>query len=363
LLDEAHAAFMLKEKHGSPWPEQIVPVYAERDPQHDVTIVLFSGTAPNDDRAFGIWATRVGIGSWDVAENATVVSKRDPKAAARAHERIWGDPLWMQTVEVGQLSLEYLAIVVPVGSDAEIGGITDVAASGVTQFQYDPLELHAGTALLNLSGRSATKIMIINHRDIVSTWTYGVDSGGIYRVDGALTPRPDQIAAAAQHARGQVEADSDAVRDAVRFAAYLQEYRGLHMTFRIIWGGVIDKQPCVLTAMEFDSGALAPLLTCHKADGGATTEWTGPVRAGSFDHTTVAWTSDLVTHAVAPCYVMAPPGAVRAEVEYADHLSVPVVLDNGFGAARHHGRAVTVRIYDGAGHLLEQARVDHNVNR
>ena len=361
LLEDATRAVLAKEQHGSPWPDEIRPVYAERDAQHDVTVVLFTGTSPADpDTAFGIAVSRVGTGPWDLPDRADSISKRDPRAAAQAQQRLWGDPLWMPTIDINPLSMAYIAIVVPTDADAEIGTTTSISPGGIPQRRFEPLGLHAGTLLLDLTGRGSTRIVISKGREVLSTWDYRADSTGLYRVDGSLQPRPDQVAAAVAHARGHVDADSAVVQMSVgTIPAYVQEYHGLRMTFRIIWGGVVAHRQCVLIAMEFDSGALAPFLTCDHGNGTSTGDGPGLVPAGSFDRTTVAWG---VQPGAGPYEIMAPPGAVRAEVEYADHTSVPVQLDNGFGVTEHPGRAVTVRVYDGGGHLMEQVGMDQNVH-
>jgi len=59
-----------------------------------------------------------------------------------------------------------------------------------------------------------------------------------------------------------------------------------------------------------------------------------------------------------PYEIMAPLARCGRRSSYADHTSVPVQLDNGFGVTEHPGRAVTVRVYDGGGHLMEQVGMD-----
>jgi hypothetical protein len=355
LLDQARSAVLSKKDHGDPWPDEITPLYAERT--GNATIVLFLGTSrANPKLGMGLTATQVGNQrTWTVVPNAGAQDRGDPMEDARFQQRYYGDPFWTPTQQIGDH--DYLAIVVPPRTRAEIADGLTIAADGTPVRTYVPLELHAGTAFLDLGGRGPLAIRYSDGGRVVSQWIYRASTAGIYTVDRTLRPTDAELAAAAAHARGHVDQRALSLAGTA-VAADVAMYDGLRMRFRVSWGGTILGEPCVIAGMQFDSGATYAILICAAARGGGTEATLGTVQAGAFDQVSMAW-SDL--GGKAPYRIMARPGVVRAEVVYADQV-VPVPLDNGFGLVTRPGKATVVRLYDAAGHRVEEVPIDRGVH-
>jgi hypothetical protein len=358
LIDSAGRAVLAESmgrKGSDPRPDSLRAFYAERTGK--VTVVMFTGTSKQDSNlTFHGLATRTGTGRW---EGTWSSGPRRSAGVDVGRAQQWdGEPFLMLDTLVG--SRTYLAIVVPPGVTAGLARGLDVAADGTPKKIFWPVELHAGTALLDVSTGPSVSGQLSQRGRVISHWTRSgqQDGGGAYLADDSVYPTAAQQHAAAAAARGTV--DPKALTEAVASLGMdAQRFAGAHMRFRVVWGGRIDGESCVLVAMQFDSGALLPELTCLEAGGGTGSVLPGTVSAGAMDRTVLAWS---VTSQV---QVMAPPGAVRAEIVYANHSTLPVPLDNGYGMGpqkRDGAVATTVRVYAAGGRLLDQRAVDEGVH-
>jgi hypothetical protein len=344
LIDDAakaaRAEFAKDRNSRGPSPDRITPVLAERSGQ--ATVVLFTGTSrAKPDWVSGVVAYRIGTQRWLIQFGGGVHKPTGVEMDTKALQKYYGDPVWVASVSSGGDT--YAAIIVPASMRATVSLAPEVAVDGSLHRRFRPLELHAGTALVRTTG--GTVIRISRGNAAMSAWT---------EFHPSFSPRltDEEVAAAASMARGH--ADLGLVRRApVGGVRLVRELAGTAATFRVIWGGQIAGNPCVLTAVQFASGALLPDLVC-KAARSSTSR--GTVPAGTFDRTALAWSS----RGHAPYYVMAPPGAVRAEFVYAGR-TVPVSLDNGFGRSTDPGKATAVRLYDAGGNLVEERAMDQGI--
>ena len=345
LLDDAtRAAFAeFRANSGSQVsdPDHITPVFAERSGQF--VVVLFTGTSRTmRDWIFDVKATKQGSGRWLIESGGGVHSAKPALADAdiKYAQKSYGDPFWVTNATYANSG--YVAIVVPPTTRAEVAYGLEVSAEGTVGRQYRPLELHAGTALIQMNGSGSVRLSAGNK--VLATWTN-------QQTSARTMPTTAEVAAAAKQARGHADATTaKAAAQMVYFDAH--RFGSAGMRFRVIWGGLLAGRQCVLAAYQYPSGALYPNWVCDEPDGLSGSS-DGTVAAGTFDHRMLAWTS--FDHSY---LVMAPPGAVRAEFVYAGRAPVPVPLDNGLGHTEQAGTATAVRTFDAAGNLIEQRRID-----
>jgi hypothetical protein len=359
LLNDATRAVMaqIKKVRKLSTPDSIRPFYAERT--DNATAVLFTGTSKqHPGSSYGVQAIRVGTGAWTIGWSGRTASNPGQAAVDVEFAQRWSDnPLLMVNLTYGNAS--YLAIVVPPELTAELSRGRDVAADGTVGQAFQPLALHAGTALLNVGSTAPVAIQLKDRGHVISHGVRGsTGGGGSIVADDSVYPTTAQQTAAAALARGK--ADAGAVKEAASSLGMdAQPYAGVPMRFRVLWGGTLRGMHCVLVAVQFDSGALFPDLGCVHAGGGSESEAPGMVPAGSFDRRVLSWAGSNGVE------IMAPPGAVRVEVEYADRTSQRAALDNGFAEVRptRHAKATVVRVYDAGGQLLDQRPVNDGVHK
>jgi len=339
-------------------PTEFRPVFAER--LGSITVVSFVGMKTTPPMWITSWdVIRVGNGPLTLMPGGGLIYDPHNKAQLRTDtewgQRTYGDPLWFHTVEAGGKTL--LVLVVPQDVRAEFSHGLVVQADGAITRPFRPLELHAGTLLLEVSAAGPSKLRLSQGGRLVSHWNRNsTTQGGSFQADDSVYPTEAQMREQAAAARGH--ADFETVKQAAQLLGMdLQPFTGVPMRFRVLWGGTVGAQRCAMLAAQFDSGALLPSFICVDKRGvGSTT--IGTVPAGTFERTSLAWSDGEHGR----CAVLAVPGVVRAEFVYADSQTAPVALQDGYSVSPRAGKAVSVRLFDAAGNKVEERRVGEGVH-
>jgi hypothetical protein len=350
LLNEASRAALAQMRVFKDHPDHLTPIFAERS--GDTVVVLFEGTsAVRPTAQYGVSAVQKGGGKWKAAGSSLTIPA-DQAAGQRATDievaqKFYGpDPLWVDWLGGDGVA----AVIVPPDLRAEALRGAVVAADGSVRPNWVPLKLNAGTALVPI--KTIGQIRFRRAGRIISTTkvTQGV-------VSNPRLPSNQEIEAAAPHARGHV--DVKVAKDTAGISLYgLGSVGDPNWHYRVIWGGKTIGRTCVLFAAQYASGAMFPMLGCTEPGGIGSSTVGGTVPASAFDRIPIAWQNGRSTP-----LIMAPPGAVRATILYANQHTEDVPLDNGFGHAKKNYIAKSVRLYDAGGTLISEFAINANVHR
>lgn len=132
-----------------------------------------------------------------------------------------------------------------------------------------------------------------------------------------------------------------------------------------VWAGDLPtgRGYAALYGGVYASGAMALQGEASDQSGNGFSGWlTGCFPKGGLDHTVVAARLRTAQTDIpdSPIVIIAPAGAVTAEVSFGSGAPVTVPLTDGGGFLRHGGTAGRVRAFDAAGHVVGTGRVDQH---
>ena len=130
-----------------------------------------------------------------------------------------------------------------------------------------------------------------------------------------------------------------------------------------VWAGDLPtgRGYAALSGGVYPSGAVVLQGVASDQSGNGFSGWlTGCFPKGGLDHRVVAARLRTAQTDIpdSPIVIIAPAGAVTAEVSFGSGAPVPVPLIGGGGFLRHGGTAGQVRALDAAGHVVGTGRVD-----
>jgi hypothetical protein len=330
-------------------PAMVVrPLYAEQ--RDGAVVVLVVGEKRS---RLGPW---VAVGWYGRAPGASALQRLDLRGGVSTPNELdvrrgeqYAQPIWVaRHLAIG--GRDYGVVIAPPGSRAELLTHIVLTADCSLSGQSRPVPLVDGTAFVPISFGETTRIRVVD-----GSGAQRINLELMHRLDPrAALPTKGEIDTAIQGARGQVD-DRSLIENA--FRAGLLWYANRRLSHSIVWAGVMPgtQRHIALLGERLEGG-----VTYLKA----VTGLTGPLGAAvgsdiagclptvEADRRVVAWRvggrDDF------PLLIIAPAGAVRADVVFAGGATVPVQLAEGAAFLPRAGKVSTIRAYDAAGNLLDQ---------